>query len=316
MITVGIVMDAISHLKREKDTTLGLIQAAGKRGYRVIYFEPSALFIKNGQAFGWGQTIQLDLSLTEAWYQLGEKQCFPLTACPIILMRQDPPFTVEYLHTTYLLEIAEQQGVFVVNKPQAVRDLNEKVACSWFPSCTPEHIISANASELRAFIDEQQTVIVKPLDAMGGQSIFKVTPTDPNLPVIIETLTHMGTRQIMAQRFIPEIIDGDKRIILIDGEAIPFALARIAKPGEIRANLAAGGKGRVQALSEQDKHLISQVAPNLAKRGLFFVGLDVIGDYITEINVTSPTGIREIEAATGIDIASQFWQVLENKVKL
>lgn len=315
MITVGVVMDPISRLKREKDTTLGLIQAAIARGHRVIYFEPQALLAKHGQALGWGQTLTLDLSSPDSWYQLGEKQCYPLRECAIILMRQDPPFTVDYLHVTYLLELAEQQGVLVANKPQAVRDINEKVACSWFPECTPPHLISAQASDLRTFIEEQQTVIVKPLDAMGGQGIFKVTPVDPNLSMILETLTENGHRQIMAQRFLPEIAEGDKRIILIKGEAMPYALARLAKPGEIRANLAAGGTGRPQPLSERDLWLAKQVGPMLAKRGLWLVGLDVIGDYITEINVTSPTGIREIEKVYPIDIAGQFWNVLEAALK-
>lgn len=315
MITIGVVMDPIRHLKREKDTTLGLIQAATARGHRVIYFEPQALLAKQGEAWGWGQTVTLDLASPDHWYELGEMQCYPLRTCAIILMRQDPPFNVDYLHVTYLLELAEQQGVLVANRPQAVRDINEKLTCTWFPECTPPHLISAQASDLRVFIEEQQTVIVKPLDAMGGQGIFKVTPTDPNLSMILETLTHNGKRQIMAQRFLPEIANGDKRIILINGEAIPYALARHAKPGEIRANLAAGGTGKAQPLSTRDHWLAKQVGPILAKRGLWLIGLDVIGDYITEINVTSPTGMREIEKAYNIDIAAKFWDALEAGLK-
>ncbi len=311
-LTIGVVMDNIHHLKRDKDTTLGLIQAAQTRGHRVIYFEPQALLAKSAEVWGWGQTVTVDLKADEQWYRLGDPQCYPLRDCAIILMRQDPPFTVDYLHVTYLLELAEQQGVLVANKPQAVRDINEKVSCAWFPECSPPSLISAQAKDLRDFIETEQVVIVKPLDAMGGQGIFKVTPMDPNLTMILETLTHQGKRQIMAQRFLPEIANGDKRIILINGEPIPYALARMAKPGEVRANLAAGGTGIAQPLSVRDKWLANQVGPVLAKRGLWLVGLDVIGDYITEINVTSPTGIREIEKAYTIDIAGQFWRTLEH----
>lgn len=310
-LTIGVVMNAIAGLKREKDTTLGLIAAAQKRGHRIIYFQPQDLLIKQGHVFGWGQLLTLDLQAKDVWYQLQERFCYPLKTCDVVLMRQDPPFDVDYLHVTYLLELAEKEGVLVANKPQAVRDINEKLACSWFPHCTPAHIVSTRAEDLRTFIEEQGTAIIKPLDGMGGQGVFKVTVQDPNLNMILELLTLKGQRQTMAQQFLPEIADGDKRIILINGEPIPYALARLAKPGEVRANLAAGGTGRAQPLSTRDLWLAQQVGKTLAAKGLWFVGLDVIGDYITEINVTSPTGVREIERAYTIDISDQFVACLE-----
>jgi glutathione synthase len=227
-------------------------------------------------------------------------------------MRKDPPFDIDYIYSTYILELAQQQGTLVANDPEALRDCNEKVYTAWFPQCCPESLVAANNELLIEFIHEHQDVIVKPLDGMGGASIFRVQTNDANLAVILETLTQHGHKQIMAQRYIPEIIHGDKRIILIDGEPIPYALARIPAEGETRANLAAGGQGKGIELSARDRWICAEIGPALKEQGLLFVGIDVIGDYLTEINVTSPTGVREIEKQFDIDICDQFISCLES----
>jgi glutathione synthase len=247
------------------------------------------------------------------WYALGDVAATPLAAFDAVLMRKDPPFDMEYVFSTYLLELAEAQGARILNKPAAIRDYNEKLAIAKFPQFMAPTLVTRQPALIHAFITEHQDVIVKPLDAMGGASVFRVTATDVNLNVIVETMTELGRRTIMAQRFIPQIALGDKRILIIDGEAAPYALARIPKAGETRGNLAAGGKGVAQPLTPRDHEIAATLGPVLKAAGLFLVGLDVIGDYLTEINVTSPTGMQEISAQTGFDVAGMFVDALERQ---
>ena len=242
----------------------------------------------------------------EHWYDLGDAATLSLTELDVVLMRKDPPFDMEYIYATYLLERAERQGTLVVNRCQSLRDCNEKLFATEFPQCCPSLLVSRNMERLRAFHSEHRDVIFKPLDGMGGSAIFRAQPDDPNVSVILETLTRSGRQTIMAQQYLPAIKEGDKRILMINGEAVPWCLARVPLAGESRGNLTAGGAGRVQALTERDQWIADQIGPTLRERGLYFVGLDVIGDYLTEINVTSPTCLREIEAESGLDIAGQL----------
>ena len=247
------------------------------------------------------------------WYSLEEPVVMPLTDFDVVLMRKDPPFDMEYVFSTYLLELAEAQGAHILNRPAAIRDYNEKLSIAKFPQFMAPTLVTRDRARIRAFLAEQGDIVVKPLDAMGGASVFRLIESDPNLNVILETMTEWDTRTIMAQRFIPQIAQGDKRILIIDGEAVPYALARIPKAGETRGNLAAGGKGVAQPLSARDKEIAATLGPVLKAAGLFLVGLDVIGDYLTEINVTSPTGMQEISAQTKFDVAAMFIDALERK---
>jgi glutathione synthase len=247
----------------------------------------------------------------EHWFDISAESIQELSYFDIILMRKDPPFNTEYIYTTYLLELAESQGVKVFNKPQSLRDANEKLFTAWFPQCTPPTLVTRNAQQLRTFIDDHLDAVLKPLHGMGGGSIFRLKQHDSNINVVIETLTENGSAYIMAQKFIPEISKGDKRIIMINGEPVPYALARIPKEGEIRGNLAAGGTGVGVELSERDRWICSQVGPALREKKLVLVGLDVIGDYLTEINVTSPTCVRELEKIYGINICANILDVME-----
>ncbi len=313
-INIGFVMDPIESVNPKKDSTLAMMRAAKKRGWNIIYMQQSDLFIENSQAFAEQQLV----ALTEdqnSWYQLGEKSTLPLTDIDVIMMRKDPPFDNEYIYSTYILEIAEQNGCLIVNKPQSLRDANEKLFTAWFPDCPPETLVARKESLFRDFLAKHQDIIVKPLDGMGGVSIFRVKIDDPNVGVIIETLTDNGQQMAMAQRFIPEITEGDKRILVINGKPVPFALARIPAKGETRGNLAAGGRGVSVPLSENDYKIVEKVAPTLVDKGLIFVGLDVIGNYLTEINVTSPTCIQELDAANNLDIASDLMDVIEAKLQ-
>jgi len=244
------------------------------------------------------------------WYDLEDETETVLSELDVILMRKDPPFDLEYIYATYLLERAEQHGTLVVNRCQSLRDCNEKLFATVFPECCPPLVVSRDMSILRAFHAKHKDVIYKPLDGMGGSAIFRVREDDPNLSVVLETLTGSGQQTIMAQQYLPEIAEGDKRILMINGEPVPYCLARVPLAGESRGNLAAGGSGRVQPLSQRDQWIAEQVGPALKARGLFFVGLDVIGEYLTEINVTSPTCLREIEAESGLDIAGQLLDCL------
>jgi len=249
------------------------------------------------------------------WFELGEQITIELGSFDVILMRKDPPFDNEFIYATYMLEQAEREGTLVVNKPQSLRDCNEKVFATQFPQCCPPHIVSRDQQQLKAFHKQHRDVIFKPLDGMGGSSIFRCPADDPNVSVILETLTDHGQSYIMGQLYLPEIKQGDKRVLVVNGEAIPYALARIPASGETRGNLAAGGRGVAQPLSERDHWIAKQIAPTLVEKGLLFVGLDIIGDYLTEINVTSPTCVREIDAEYDTRIGEKLWLAIENKRK-
>jgi len=308
-IALGVVMDPIDAIKYLKDSTLAMLLAAQARGWSLYYMEISDLGMRDGMSTGTMRPLRVFADDTH-WFELGEVEQAPLHSLDVILMRKDPPFDMEYIYATYLLELAEMQGTLVVNRPQSLRDANEKVFTANFPQCTPPTLITRQATQLRDFIAEHNEVILKPLEGMGGASIFKVSVDDPNTSVIIETLTGHGSRYAMAQRFIPEISAGDKRILLIDGEPVPFALARVPAKGELRGNLAAGGQGIGVELSERDRWICQQVSPILQEKGLIFVGIDVIGDYLTEINVTSPTCIRELDAQYSLDIGGQLMDAI------
>ncbi len=311
--SLGVIMDPIASINPKKDTTLALLLAAQERGWSLWYMEQSDLALSDGVALARQSPLQVFDSL-DHWYEKGEAEERPLAELDCILMRKDPPFDSEYVYTTYVLEAAEKQGVLVANKPQSLRDCNEKIFATQFPQCTPPVLVSREAGRLREFHQLHGDVIYKPLDGMGGTGIFRVREADSNLSVIIETLTDFGTRTIMAQRYIPEIKAGDKRILMIDGEPVPYCLARVPAAGELRGNLAAGGSGIVQPLSDRDRWIADQVASSLKQRGLFFVGLDVIGDYLTEINVTSPTCAREIDREQGTQIGDLLMAALEKRL--
>ena len=312
-LKLGVVMDPISSINYKKDTTLGLLWAAQDRGWSLFYIEPDGLYLSGEEPMARAQSLTVYRDASQ-WYALKEPQELSLGDLDICLMRKDPPFDLEYIYATYLLERAEQQGTLIVNRCQSLRDCNEKVFATQFPQCCPPVLVSADMARLRSFHAQHQDVIFKPLDGMGGSAIFRVQPEDPNVSVILETLTACGRQTIMAQQFIPEISEGDKRILMINGEPVPYCLARVPLAGETRGNLAAGGSGRAQPLSQRDAWIAAQVGPQLQDRGLLFVGLDIIGDYLTEINVTSPTCIREIDAAYDLDIAGQLMDCIAGKL--
>jgi glutathione synthase len=305
-------MDPIATIKPQKDTTLLLLLAAAKKGWELIYFEPESLFLDNNIAKGYGRTLSV-FANEQHWYELGEETVYTLGEIDTILMRKDPPFDVQFLQTTFLLETAQEQGCLVANNPRSLRDCNEKLFATQFPQCCPPLTVSRNTQHLRAFHAAHQDVIFKPLDGMGGSGIFRCKSDDPNIGVILETLTSQG-EMIMAQKFIPDIKNGDKRILVINGEPVPYCLARIPAEGETRGNLAAGGKGHPQALSERDYWIVEQVAPTLIEKGLLFVGLDVIGDFLTEINVTSPTCAREIDRAHNTQIGEKLMNAIAQQL--
>ncbi len=313
-IRLGVVMDPIDNIKFHKDSTLAMLQAAQRRGWSLHYMEMSDLYSRDGEAMARMQPLTV-FDDAQCWHQLDEAREAPLHTLDVILMRKDPPFDMEYIYATYLLEMAEIRGSLVVNRPGSLRDANEKVFTTHFPQCTTPALISRREEQLRAFVAEHGEVILKPLEGMGGASIFKVSANDPNTSVILETLTEHGSRYAMAQRFIPEISEGDKRILLIDGEPVPYALARVPASGELRGNLAAGGTGVGVELSERDYWICEQVAPKLREMGLIFVGIDVIGDYLTEINVTSPTCIRELDTLYELDIAGQLMDAIAQRLQ-
>ena len=308
----AVLMDPIEHLKFEKDTTLAMMQSAQKLGWEVVYFTQGDLLCRDGHAYAEVASLKFNEkahSTLPKITALGEK---PLSEFDIVLMRKDPPFDLEYIYSTYALELAERDGVLIANKPQSLRDANEKFFTQQFPQCCPPTLVSKHMSYLRAFWEEHRNVIFKPLAGMGGNSVFHVDETGQNLSVILEVLTQGHRISIMAQRYIPEISQsGDKRIILIGGDPVPYALARIPSKGELRGNLAAGARGEVVEITERDRWLCAQIAPTLQAKGLHFVGIDVIGDYLTEINVTSPTCACEITRATGFDITGNYMQYLQ-----
>ena len=299
---LGIIMDPIAKIKIAKDSSFAMLLAAQHRNWQIYYMEQNFLFLQQGVVYAKMHPINV-MENPEHWFDLDEEIIAPLHSLDIILMRKDPPVDEHFTYTTHLLDLAEKQGVLVVNKPQALRDTNEKLFAQWFPHCCPPTLVSADKQQLRDFITEQQQTILKPLNGMGGKSIFYLTPADTNVSVIIDTMTEMGQHLIMAQKFIPSISQGDKRILMIDGEPIPYALVRIPAPGEIRGNLAAGAHGIGMSLNDHDRWICQQVGLTLKNKGLLFVGLDVIGDYLTEINVTSPTCIRELDAFYNINIS-------------
>jgi glutathione synthase len=312
-IRLGIVMDPIASISFKKDSSLAMLLAAQARGWSLFYMEQQDLYQKASVARARTRPLQV-FEDPQHWFELQAEQDIALSELDVILMRKDPPFDNEFVYSTYLLEQAEQAGVLVVNRPQSLRDCNEKLFATLFPQCTPPTLVSRRADILREFAAEQRDIILKPLDGMGGASIFRHREGDPNLSVILETLTAHGTQQIMAQGYLPAIKDGDKRILMINGEPIPYCLARIPAAGETRGNLAAGGRGEARPLSERDRWIAAQVGPTLREKGLLFVGLDVIGDYLTEINVTSPTCIREIDNAFGTKIAEQLLDAIAEQL--
>jgi glutathione synthase len=306
-------MDPIDHIKPVKDSTFAMLLAAQKRDWQLFYMEQPDLYLLDGEACAVRRPLIVKDD-PQDWFELGQIQDLPLAGLDVILMRKDPPFDMEYVSSTYILERAELAGALVVNRPQALRDANEKAFTAWFPQCVPPTLISSDMGRLRAFLDQHQKIVVKPLDGMGGAMVFVLTRGDVNTSVILETITSQGGRLTVAQKYLPEIKDGDKRILLIDGVPVPYALARIPQSGESRGNLAAGGRGVGVALTERDRWICAQVAPLLRDKGLRFVGLDVIGDYLTEINVTSPTCIRELDQIYGLDIAGQFMDAIAAKL--
>lgn len=313
-VRLGIVMDPIERVNFKKDSSLAMLWAAQAKGWTLFYMESADLYLNAGQARAKACPLRV-FDNPEHWFEKEPEQDIALADLDVILMRKDPPFNSEYIYATYLLERAEAAGVLVVNKPQSLRDCNEKLFATLFPECMSPTVVSQRADILRDFILSQKDVILKPLDEMGGASIFRHREGDPNLSVILETLTHHGQRQIMVQRYIPDIKAGDKRILMVDGEPIPYCLARIPAEGETRGNLAAGGRGVAQPLSPRDKEIAAIIGPELRKRGLLFVGLDVIGDYLTEINVTSPTCIREIDKAFDTRIAERLMEVIAARLE-
>ncbi len=306
---LGIVMDPIGSIKIKKDSSFAMLLAAQARGWELHYLEMGDLFLRNGGA--WGNARKMVVrDDPQGWFELGPPNIAPLAELDVILMRKDPPVRREYIYATYLLERAEAEGALIVNKPQSLRDANEKLYTAWFPQCSPPTVVTGSKKRLLEFLEEHGDIILKPLDAMGGASVFRLRKDDPNIGVVLEIMTEHERRYTMAQRYIPEIRAGDKRILLIDGEPIPYALARVPAEGETRANLAAGGRGVGVELSRRDRWICAQVGPILREKGLLFVGLDVIGDYLTEINVTSPTCIRELDGFYSLDIAGELMDAI------
>jgi glutathione synthase len=309
MTKLGMLMDSIAHINVKKDTSLAILLAAQARGWQNLYLEPHSIWLQNGVCWGRMQRIRVENNPTH-WYQLEEAFEQPLVNLDFFFMRKDPPFNLQYIHLTYLLEQAQRQGLRVINNPSSLRDANEKLFTAWFPQCCPRTLVTSQMDLLRQFVQEEKTAVIKPLDGMGGRSVFKALHQDPNLNVIIETLTDQGQRMVMAQRYIEKITEGDKRILLINGEPIPYALARIPQKNDFRGNLAAGATPEGRELTDRDQWICEQVGPTLRQKGLFFTGLDVIGDYLTEINVTSPTCVRELDQIYHLDIASQLLDAL------
>ncbi len=307
-------MDPIDDIKFAKDSTLAMLLAAQARGFELTYLEQRDLSLRDGVALGHARplTVRAD---PKDWFTLGEPRVMPLAQLDCLLMRKDPPFDTEYIYSTYVLERAEEQGTLVVNRPQGLRDMNEKVYTAWFPQCCAPTLITRSMADMEAFLREHRKVVCKPLDGMGGRSIFVLELHDKNMNVVFETLTGYGQRFAIVQRYIPDIVEsGDSRVLLIDGEPVPYALARIPTANDNRGNLAAGAKGLGRPLNERDRWLAQQIGPALAAKGMMFVGLDVIGGFVTEINVTSPTGIRELDKQCGTQIGDSLMQAIEKRL--
>ena len=312
-IRLGVVMDPIGQITPAKDSTLAMLLEAQARGYEIRYFEQSDLRLDDGEPRGLGRTLRVTDD-SEDWYELGDATDQRLADLDVILMRKDPPFDTEYIYTTYILERAELAGALIVNQPNSLRDINEKVYTAWFPECCPPTLITRSMQQLRKFLKKHGKIVIKPLDGMGGRSIFVVDHSDNNANVIFETLTDYDTKFSMAQKYIPEITIGDKRILLVNGQPAPCVLARIPPPDDNRGNLVAGAQPEVRELTDRDRWICERVGPMLRERGVLFAGLDVIGDYLTEINVTSPTGIRELAKLAGLDIARELMEAIETRL--
>lgn len=312
-IKLGMVMDFIGHINIKKDTSFAMLLEAQARGWELYYMELNDLYLRNGRAFARTRTLSVERN-EQNWYRFNLEKDMPLDELDVILMRKDPPFDQEYIYATYLLERAENLGVFVVNKPQSLRDANEKLFTAWFPQCCAETLVSRDPARIRIFLQEQGEIILKPLDGMGGTSIFHLRQNDPNLSVILETMTEYQRRYVMAQKYLPEIKDGDKRILMVNGEPVPYALARIPAEGETRGNLAAGGRAEGRELTDRDRWIAGQVGPTLREKGLVFAGLDVIGDTLTEINVTSPTCVQELDRQFGLNISASLMDHIEQSI--
>lgn len=306
-------MDPIDHIKIHKDTSLAMLLEAQARGYELFYMELSDLYLRNGRASARMRSLKVERN-EHGWWSFGDTLDGPLSQLDVLLMRKDPPFNQEYIYSTYILERAEEEGVLVVNRARSLRDANEKLFTAWFSHCCAPTLVTRDSGRIREFLKEQGEIVLKPLDGMGGASIFRVAATDPNLSVILETMTDHDHQFVMAQRYLPEIKSGDKRILVVDGEAVPYALARIPASGESRGNLAAGGHAEGRPLTERDRWIVSQVGPELRRRGLLFVGIDVIGDYLTEINVTSPTCVQELDRAFGLNISGLLFDAIETRL--
>ena len=312
--TLAVVMDPIAEIKYAKDSTLAMLLSAAAQGFELWYFELADLFLRDGVACGHARALQVEAN-PQHWFDLGDKEIRRLGDFDVILMRKDPPFDTEYIYSSYILQRSEDQGGLVVNRPQGLRDMNEKVYTAWFPQCCAPTLITRSMSDMHNFLIEHGKIVCKPLDGMGGRSIFVTEQGDKNTNVIFETLTAYGTRYAMVQRYLPEIVDtGDSRILLVDGQPIPYALARIPSGEDNRGNLAAGATGVGRPLTERDLFLAQQIGPKLAEQGMLFVGLDVIGGFVTEINVTSPTGIRELDRQFDIDIATLLIAAIQRRL--
>lgn len=313
-IKLAVIMDPIQSILPHKDSTLAMMLEAQRRKWQITYMQTSDLFLRGNEPRAYARGISVkDDHLS--WYVLGDQKERSLLDFDLVLMRKDPPFNTEYIYTTYLLDLVAQAGVMVANRPDSLRNTNEKFSISWFPDCCPPFMVTSRHQDIISFLENHGDVVLKPLDGMGGASIFRLKHGDDNTNVIIETLTNQGTRHIMAQRYIPEISKGDKRILLIDGEPIPYALARIPKDGEMRGNLARGATGEAIPLTEREQFICQRLAPTLREMGLYFVGLDVIGDYLTEINVTCPTCIRELDAQCDLNISGKLLDFFESRLR-
>lgn len=312
-IKLGIVMDPIQSVNYKKDSSLAMLWAAAEKGWSLYYMEQKDLYLDRGKAFAVTKPLSVYKD-PEHFYDLGAEEVIAMGDFDVILMRKDPPFDIPFMHTTMILDQAQRDGAMVVNNPKALLECNEKLFATQFPQCCPEVLVTRRADLLKAFHQEHKDVIFKPLDGMGGSSIFRVKENDANVNVIIETLTQMGEMQIMAQQYIPEIKDGDKRILIVDGKPIPYGLSRIPASGETRGNLAAGGRGEGRALTERELWICDQIIPTLKEKDLMFVGLDVIGDYLTEINVTSPTCIRQLDEQFGLNIGMTLMDSIEARL--
>ncbi len=311
---LAVVMDPIEHLKYAKDTTLAMMLAAQRRGYALTYLRMEDLSLRDGVAMGAGRPVEVRADPAR-YYTLGETRVEPLGNFDAILMRKDPPFDTEYIYSTYILERAEAAGALVVNRPRGLRDMNEKVYTAWFPDCCAPTLITRSMADMSAFAAEHGRIVCKPLHGMGGRSIFVVEPGDKNMQVVFETLTDYGNRFAIVQRYIPDIaVTGDSRVLVIDGEPAPYALARIPSASDNRGNLAAGATGVGRPLNDRDRELVARIGPVLREAGMLFVGLDVIGGYVTEINVTSPTGVRELDKQFGTDLAGLLLDAIDRRL--